>query len=105
MANVLVTGGCGFIGSHLTERLAASGDRVTVFDYAASASNGGSIRYLRGDIRDEAAVADAVAGDTEVIYHLSAMVGVDTYLAAPADVVEVNLLGTRNVLRRAQADK
>ncbi len=103
MANVVVTGGCGFIGSHLAERLVATGNRVTVFDAAAPSGAGGAVRYLRGDVRDEAAVVSAVADDTEIIYHLSAMVGVDTYLAAPADVVEVNLLGTRNVLRRAQA--
>lgn len=104
MANVLVTGGCGFIGSHLAQQLAGSEDRVTVLDKAAApADYAGPIRHIQGDVRDEAAVANCVSDDTEVIYHLSAMVGVDNYLASPVDVVEVNLLGTLNVLRRAQA--
>jgi dTDP-alpha-D-glucuronic acid decarboxylase len=104
MARVVVTGGCGFIGSHLVQALAGAGDEVTVFD-AAPAPDGapGSIRYLRGDVRDEAALATSIAAGTDVVYHLSAMVGVDRYLAVPADVVEINLLGTRNMLQRAQA--
>ena len=104
MARVLVTGGCGFIGSHLAEALARAGDEVTVFDVVPPHDGGdGSIRYVQGDVRDEAALARFVPGGADVIYHLSAMVGVDRYLTVPADVVEINLLGTLNVLRRAEA--
>jgi dTDP-alpha-D-glucuronic acid decarboxylase len=99
MARVLITGGCGFIGSHLAESLARAGDGVTVLDAALPRAGGiAAVRYVQGDVRDEAAVARAGAG-ADVIYHLSAVVGVDRYLTAPADVVEINLLGTRNVLR------
>jgi nucleoside-diphosphate-sugar epimerase len=103
MTRILVTGGCGFIGSHLTEYLAGTGQDVTVLDAADPAFGAvPSVRYLRGDVRDENAVAEAAAR-AEVIYHMSAVVGVDRYLTAPADVVEINLLGTRSVLRAARA--
>jgi UDP-glucose 4-epimerase len=102
MARVLVTGGCGFIGSHLVEALVAAGHEVTVFDAApAPTAASGAARYVRGDVRDEQALAEADAG-VEHIYHLSAVVGVDQYLERPADVVEINVLGTRNVLRLAR---
>ena len=67
MARILVTGGCGFIGSHLTEQLASSGEDVTVFDAALPAYGPvASVRYVQGDVRDEAAVgAIVMAGEGE----------------------------------------
>jgi nucleoside-diphosphate-sugar epimerase len=104
MTRVLVTGGCGFLGGHLVENLASSGQEVTVFDAAPPPAHApSSVRYVQGDIRDEDALATAVDRRTDVIYHLSAVVGVDQYLSRPADVVEINLLGTLNVLRQARA--
>jgi nucleoside-diphosphate-sugar epimerase len=104
MTGVVITGGSGFIGSHLAEQLARSGAEVTVFDTSPPPPDfGASVRYVPGDVRDEAAFSRAVVDGTDVIYHLSAMVGVDRYLAVPADVVEINLVGTLNVLRKAQA--
>ncbi|MDN3354719.1 NAD-dependent epimerase/dehydratase family protein [Actinomadura sp. DC4] len=103
MTRVLVTGGCGFLGGHLVEHLASTGQEVTVFDAAPPPPGApGSVRYVQGDIRDENALARAVDGRDDVIYHLSAVVGVDQYLSRPADVVEINLLGTLNVLRQAR---
>jgi dTDP-alpha-D-glucuronic acid decarboxylase len=103
MAQVLVTGGCGFIGSHLAEYLSRSGDEVTIFDAAPPPrERADSVRYIQGDVRDEAALASSIPAGVDVIYHLSAIVGVDRYLAVPADVVEINLLGTLNVLRCAR---
>jgi nucleoside-diphosphate-sugar epimerase len=104
MTSVVITGGSGFIGSHLAEHLARSGAEVTVYDSAPLPPDFNvPVHYVPGDIRDQEALARAVAADTDVIYHLSAMVGVDRYLAVPADVVEINLVGTLNVLRLAQA--
>ena len=102
MTGILITGGCGFIGSHQAGHLAAVGEDVTVFDAAlpAFAAHEG-VRYVQGDVRDEAAVA-AVAASADLVYHMSAVVGVDRYLTTPADVVEINLLGTLNVLRSAR---
>lgn len=104
MARVLVTGGNGFVGSHLVEHLLHGGDTVTVFDVAPpAAGNSGAVRYLQGDVRDPDALAKAFADGVDIAYHLSAVVGVDRYLAVPADVVEINLLGTLNLLRQARA--
>jgi len=103
MAHALVTGGCGFIGSHLAEYLARSGDEVTIFDAAPPPRERiDSARYIQGDVRDETALTNSIRAGVDVIYHLSAIVGVDRYLAVPADVVEINLLGTLNLLRRAE---
>jgi dTDP-alpha-D-glucuronic acid decarboxylase len=104
MARVLITGGCGFIGSHLTDYLVRNGDDVTVLDSASPGGRGtASVRYIQGDVRDEIAVARAIPDEIDVIYHMSAVVGVDRYLTAPADVVEINLLGTLNLLRAARS--
>jgi dTDP-alpha-D-glucuronic acid decarboxylase len=104
VARVLVTGGSGFIGRHLAGYLAQSGDSVTVFDLAPPpAAAGQPVRYLPGDVRDSAALGRAFAAGVDIVYHLSAVVGVDRYLASPADVAETNLLGTLNVLRLATA--
>lgn len=103
MTRAVITGGSGFIGSHLAEHLVRSGAEVTVFDTAPPPPDFAvQVRHVAGDVRDETALTRAVPSGTDVIYHLSAMVGVDRYLATPADVVEINLVGTMGVLRRAQ---
>ncbi|MET8850230.1 NAD-dependent epimerase/dehydratase family protein [Amycolatopsis sp. NPDC004625] len=99
---VLVTGGSGFIGHHLVERLLDRGDEVTVFDAVAPREVREGVRVVEGDLRDAAALARAAAG-TEVVFHLAAVVGVDQYLARPLDVVDINFTGTRNVLEAADA--
>ncbi|MFC3994749.1 NAD-dependent epimerase/dehydratase family protein [Nocardiopsis sediminis] len=100
----VVTGGSGFIGGHLAERLAREGAEVVVFDVAPpppEALNSGAVAYVKGDITDEAAVARVITPDVDTVFHMSAVVGVDRYLSRPLDVLDVNILGTRNVLRRA----
>ncbi|WP_331720358.1 NAD-dependent epimerase/dehydratase family protein [Streptomyces sp. NBC_00209] len=103
---VVVTGGCGFVGSHLVERLVARGDEVTVFDgapYPADLDDDvrKQARHVRGDIRDADALTAAIRPGTDAVYHLAAVVGVDQYLARPLDVIDVNFTGTRNVLEAA----
>ena len=104
MARILVTGGCGFVGSHLCQKLARSGHDVTVFDIMpAREARFDAIRYIEGDVRDESALARSFAPGTDLVYHMSAVVGVDRYLSMTEDVVEINLIGTRNILRQARA--
>lgn len=101
MAKAVVTGGCGFLGSHLVDELVRRGDEVIVFDGGTpppDQSPPPSVRYVAGDIRDAAQVAEVVTDGVDIVYHLAAVVGVDRYLDRPVDVIDINLLGTRNVL-------
>ncbi|GII90671.1 NAD-dependent epimerase/dehydratase family protein [Sinosporangium siamense] len=106
MAKVVVTGGCGFVGSHLVERLVEQGDEVVVFDGAAPPPGQGArqeaVRYIVGDIRSEGQLASAVTRGVDVVYHLAAVVGVDRYVDRPLDVIDINLNGTRNVLELSE---
>ena len=102
MARVVVTGGCGFVGSHLVEHLVRRGDEVTVFDAGPPPGAPGNVRYISGDLRDPAHLAVAVNGGVDIIYHLAAVVGVDRYLDRTLDVIDINLTGTRNVLDMAE---
>ncbi|MBM2620123.1 NAD-dependent epimerase/dehydratase family protein [Actinoplanes sp. LDG1-06] len=97
---VVVTGGAGFIGSHLADRLEQDGDDVTVFD---TADGRHGHRFAAGDVRDPQALAAAITSDVDVVFHMAAVVGVDHYLARPLDVVDINFNGTRRVLERAVA--
>lgn len=103
-SRVLVTGGWGFIGSHLVEQLLARGDEVTVLDMAPPPEHltfANDCKSVVIDIRDPSMVASAVTSDIDVVFHLAAVVGVDRYLARPLDVIDINFTGTRNVLEAA----
>ncbi|MEV0755914.1 NAD-dependent epimerase/dehydratase family protein [Streptosporangium sp. NPDC050280] len=104
MANVVVTGGLGFLGGHLAGALARRGDEVTVFDAGPPppGRDGDSPRHVDGDIRDVGALAGAITGDVDTVYHLAAVVGVDRYIDRPLDVIDINLSGTKNVLELAE---
>lgn len=109
---ILVTGGAGFIGSHLTERLLARGDDVVVFDEfndaydpalkhanLADGATANNLRIVEGDIRDATAVADLFAGTTfDVVAHLAARAGVRPSLEDPILYEDVNCLGTLRIL-------
>ncbi|MER7763277.1 NAD-dependent epimerase/dehydratase family protein [Streptomyces sp. NPDC097619] len=106
MARVLVTGGCGFLGSHLVDELVRRGKEVTVLDGGTPpadqrAAGTADVRYVDGDIRDPEAVARLLREGHDTVYHLAAVVGVDRYLDRPLDVIDINVLGTRNVLEAA----
>ncbi len=103
---VLVTGGAGFIGSHLVDALVARGDRCTVLDdlsrgdRANLTQHGSSVRLIEGSVADEGTVAEVVPGH-DAVFHLASVVGVRSTIADPARVIEVAVVGTSNVLRHA----
>lgn len=107
-SRVCVTGGAGFIGSNLVDRLVALGHEVCVLDNLATGSRANlaasleALRFVEGDLRDRAAVAEAVAG-AEVVYHLGALAAVARSVENPSEVTDVNVGGTLNVLLASQA--
>jgi dTDP-alpha-D-glucuronic acid decarboxylase len=105
MTNVVVTGGYGFIGSHLVSTLLARGDSVTVFDFAKNTRDTSidfdrhaNFRFVQGDVTDLTALAEALTPGVDTVFHLAAVVGVKNYLNDPLRVPDVNVTGTRNVL-------
>ena len=115
MPHVLVTGGAGFIGSHLVDSLLRDRFRVTVidnfdpfYDRALKLANiaqhrdHASWRLIEGDIRD-AALLQSVPGDVDVIVHLAAAAGVRPSIADPVRYQDINVGGTRNLLELALA--
>ena len=106
--HVLITGGAGFIGSHLTERLLADGHRVTVLDNFSTAgarnleqvADHPGLRVVSGDVTDPSLVA-ALAGGASTIVHLAAAVGVRLIIDDPVGTIETNIHGTETVLRAA----
>ncbi len=107
----LVTGGAGFIGSTLTDRLLADGNEVIVIDdlstgKQANLSNaegfGQAFRFERADIRDGAVVRLIAGHAPEVVFHLAAQADVRVSVADPAGDAAVNVIGTINVLEGAR---
>ena len=110
--NVLVTGGCGFIGSHLVQKLTSRGDRVTVldnfdtfYDPKLKRETAALLKaeIVEGDLNDGAAVAKAfaAAGPSPVVVHLAARAGVRPSIQQPALYAKVNVEGTTNMLEAA----
>jgi UDP-glucuronate 4-epimerase len=111
---LLVTGGAGFIGSHLVEARLALGDDVTVLDdfndfYAPEIKErnlsgvGAHVRIVRGDIRDAALVERVFEeGRFDMVVHLAARAGVRPSLKDPRLYVDANIVGTLNVLEAAR---
>mgnify|MGYP005857539451 CR=1 FL=1 len=105
---ILVTGGAGFIGANLADRLAREGHEVLVFDALRRPGVERNLEWLRrrhplrisavtADIRDGAALAEALRG-AEAVFHLAAQVAVTTSLADPAEDFGVNLQGSFQLL-------
>ena len=105
---ILVTGGAGFIGSHLTDRLVAEGHQITILDNLAtgrienlSAHLGGkSVKFIEGSILD-LPLLDGLIKETEYVFHLAAAVGVFNIVNHPLDCLMTNIRGTENVLESA----
>ncbi len=104
----LITGGAGFIGSHLAEQLLARGDEVCVID-DLSTGKLENVAHLRNHPRFHLAVEtilnetvmDRLVSECDVIFHLAAAVGVELIVKSPVETIERNVLGTHVVLRLA----
>lgn len=109
-AAYLVTGGCGFIGSHLAEELVAQGHRVRILDNLSSGylrnveHLGHRVEVIQGDVRDPAVVLRAAEG-MRGIFHEAALVSVFDSVNRPDDNHAINATGTLNVLQAARQAK
>jgi UDP-glucose 4-epimerase len=107
--HILITGGAGFIGTHLTRRLLARGDTVSILDNL-STGNFDNIRefihhplyHFAIDSLDNSLVLDRLASQADAIVHLAAAVGVQLVVERPTETIETNVLGTHAVLNAAR---
>ncbi len=105
--NILVTGGAGFIGSHLVRGLVGEGHRVSVIDNFSTgrrenlAGLGDRITLFEGDIRDPEAVGDLL-GEVEAVFHQAALPSVPRSFADPVETTSVNTGGTLSLLEAAR---
>jgi UDP-glucose 4-epimerase len=105
MAKYLVTGGAGFIGSHMVERLLKEGNEVVCFDNLSTGSldnirdfkENPNFQFIQGNILDIKALNNSFK-NVEYIFHYAAVVGVKRTIENPLDVLNTNIEGTRNVL-------
>jgi nucleoside-diphosphate-sugar epimerase len=112
LEHVLITGGAGFIGQALTKRFLALGWRVTVFDsllrnamqYFERTDGTDNLKLIQGDVRDLPSLREAIE-DATLVFHLAAIAGVSKYFRIPAEVMEINVIGTYNLLEASKGQK
>jgi UDP-glucose 4-epimerase len=103
---VFITGGAGFIGSHLCDALVAEGKEVTILDNLSSGSKKniahleGKIKVFQGDIRDQKLIESLVA-ESDLVLHMAAALGVDNILENPIESISTNFYGSEIVINAA----
>jgi len=108
MGIALVTGGAGFIGSHLVNHLLDSGYAVKILDNLSTGHKEnlddiiGRVEFIEGDIRDQKIVKKAVQG-VDFVFHLAAQISVVASMSDPAGCFDVNVMGTNNLLQHSAA--
>ncbi len=112
MNRVLVTGGAGFIGSHLVDRLVDEGYDVRVIDNLSSGKlenierhiKSGKVDFIEGDIRDADLARKSLVG-VDAVFHLAAIISVPFSVSNPELTFDVNLAGTLNLLNACSEKK
>ncbi|HEV7666815.1 MAG TPA: GDP-mannose 4,6-dehydratase [Chloroflexota bacterium] len=116
--HAILTGGAGFIGSNVSAAFLRDGHRVTIFDnltrpgsqrnleWLRSQAPREALRFVHGDVRDAELVRSVVgADDVQLVFHFAAQTAVTTSVTAPRDDLEINVLGTHNVLEAVRQSK
>jgi len=103
---ILITGGAGFIGSNLAKRLVGDNHQVVVLDNLLRGNKldkdtFAKIEFIHGDVRDQDLVTKASKG-CELIFHFAAVLGVDIVADNPVETMDVEVIGTRNVVMAAE---
>ena len=107
---VLVTGGAGFIGSHLADALIARGDQVVALDNFSTGSTANikhitkNFEIVDGDIRNIDLINDTIK-DVDLVFHMAAALGVNTILESPLESISTNIAGSEVVLNAAATHK
>jgi UDP-glucose 4-epimerase len=103
---VLVTGGAGFIGSHLADALIARGDQVVALDNFSTGSTSNikhitkNFEIIDGDIRNTELINDSIK-DVDLVFHMAAALGVNTILESPLESISTNIAGSEVILSAA----
>ena len=107
---VLVTGGAGFIGSHLADALIARGDQVVALDNFSTGSTANikhitkNFEIIDGDIRNAELIKETIK-DVDLVFHMAAALGVNTILESPLESISTNIAGSEVVLNAAAHHK
>src|SRR5579863_6239590 len=105
---ILVTGGAGFIGSHMVDRLIADGHMVTVLDNESSGTHAQvhpGARFVHGDVRNETDLSAVFEPRLDVVFHIAGQASIRRSFMDPAEDLGVNVLGTINVLKQCIAHR
>ena len=105
---ILITGGAGFIGSNLAKKLVDNGNKVVVLDSLLRGNKlekdtFEKITFIKGDVRDLETVKKASLG-CDIIFHFAAVLGVDIVADNPVETMDVEVIGTRNVVMAAEVN-
>jgi UDP-glucose 4-epimerase len=98
---ILITGGSGFLGSHVADALSNAGHEVTIFDVQHSPYLRTGQRMIIGNILDQLSLEQAVE-DIDIVYHFAGIADVDECTNKPIDTVKINILGTVNLLEASR---
>jgi UDP-glucose 4-epimerase len=102
---ILITGGAGFIGSNLAKRLVRDGHEIVILDSLLRGNKldketYSQVKFIKGDVRDLSLVTEASA-NCDIIFHFAAVLGVDIVADNPVETMDVEVIGTRNVVEAA----
>jgi len=109
---ILITGGAGFIGSHLAEKLLEEGHEILILDDLSTGDmkniqhlvDAGKVSFTKGDVRERKDIAP-LAKEADFIFHLAAAVGVQTVIDKPLESIMRNIEGTKNVIEEAMVKR
>ena len=94
---ILITGGSGFLASHIADRLSSEGHQVTILDIRESEFLRKDQQFILANIKDYESIYDAISG-VDFVYHFAAVADINKTVEEPAESIHVNILGTLNLL-------